>query len=42
MDIFKKLFGIEKSRIKPQCILTPLDEVGLFAGSQPAGRTRGD
>jgi len=25
MDVFKKLFGIEKSRIKPQCILTPLD-----------------
>jgi len=42
MDVFKKLFGIEKSRIKPQCILTPLDEVGLFAGGRAGGRARGD
>ena len=42
MDVFKKLFGIEKSRIKPQCILTPLDEVGLFAGVRPGGRARGE
>jgi len=38
MDVFKKLFGIEKSRIKPQCILTPLDEVGLFGGVRPGAR----
>jgi len=42
MDVFKKLFGVEKSCIKPQCILTPLDEVGLFAGARPGGRARGD
>jgi hypothetical protein len=42
MDVFKKLFGVEKSRIKPRCILTPLDEVGLFVGAGAAGRARGD
>jgi hypothetical protein len=42
MDVFKKLFGVEKARIKPQCILTPLDEVDLFAGARPGGRARGD
>jgi hypothetical protein len=42
MDAFKKLFGIEKSLIKPDCILTPLNEVDLFAGSQTAGRARGE
>jgi hypothetical protein len=42
MDVFKKLFGIEKGRIKPRCILTPLDEVGLFAGSRLRGCARGD
>jgi len=42
MDVFKKLFWVEKSCIKPQCILTPLDEVGIFAGTRPGGRARGD
>ena len=42
MDAFKKLFGVEKSRIKPDCILTPLNEVDLFAGSRTGGRARGD
>jgi len=42
MDTFKKLFGIEKSDVKPDCILTPLQEVDLFAGVRPAGRARGD
>ena len=42
MDTFKKLFGVEKSLIKPDCILTPLDEVDLFAGSRARGRARGE
>jgi hypothetical protein len=42
MDTFKKLFGVEKSLIKPDCILTPLNEVALFAGSRAGGRARGD
>ncbi len=42
MDLFKKLFGVEKSRIKPRCILTPLDEVGLFNGTRPGPGARGD
>lgn len=36
MDTFKKLFGVDKSRIKPDCILSPLDEAGLFAGTRLA------
>jgi hypothetical protein len=42
MDTFKKLFGVEKSLIKPDCILTPLNEVDLFAGSRARGRARGE
>jgi len=42
MDTFKKLFGIEKSLIKPDCILSPLNEVDLFAGSRTGERARGD
>jgi len=42
MDTFKKLFGVEKSLIKPDCILTPLNEVDLFAGSRAGDRARGD
>jgi hypothetical protein len=42
MDAFKKLFGVEKSHIKPDCILTPLDEVDLFAGTNAGQRARGD
>jgi len=42
MDTFKKLFGVEKSLIKPDCILTPLNEVDLFAGSRAGGRSRGE
>ena len=42
MDTFKKLFGVEKSLIKPDCILTPLDEVDLFAGSRAGGRAPGE
>jgi len=42
MDTFKKLFGIEKSLIKPDCILTPLNEVDLFAGPRTLERARGD
>ncbi|MBI5210145.1 MAG: hypothetical protein HY927_09275 [Elusimicrobia bacterium] len=42
MDIFKKLFGIEKSLVKPDCVLSPLNEVDLFAGSRAGGRGRGD
>jgi hypothetical protein len=41
MDVFKKLFGVEKSRIGPRCVLTPLDEVGLFVGAG-APRVHGD
>lgn len=40
MDAFKKLFGVEKSRIKADCILSPLNEVDLFAGS--GERAHGD
>ena len=40
MDTFKKLFGVEKSRIKPDCILSPLNEVDLFAGSRAGERAR--
>ena len=42
MDTFKKLFGVEKSLIKPDCILSPLGEVDLFAGSSAGRRARGD
>ncbi|MCX5795305.1 MAG: hypothetical protein NTY77_07425 [Elusimicrobia bacterium] len=42
MDTFKKLFGIEKSLIKPDCILSPLNEVDLFSGSGMGARARGD
>ncbi|HAH08438.1 MAG TPA: hypothetical protein DCM05_18245 [Elusimicrobia bacterium] len=38
MDAFKKLFGVEKADIQPDCILTPLDETSLFPGE----RARGD
>ena len=38
MDTFKKLFGIEKSLVKPDCILCPLDEVALFGGSRAGER----
>jgi hypothetical protein len=41
MDVFTKLFGVEKSHIKPRCILTPLDEVGLFVAAG-APRAHGD
>ena len=42
MDTFKKLFGIEKSFVKPNCILAPLNEVDLFAGPQAGVRARGE
>lgn len=42
MDIFKKLFGIDRSRVKPDCILSPLNEVPLFAGSKTGAGGRGD
>jgi hypothetical protein len=42
MDTFKKLFGVEKSFIKPDCILSPLNEVELFAGTKAGPRARGD
>ncbi|MFA6003641.1 MAG: hypothetical protein WC881_06195 [Elusimicrobiota bacterium] len=42
MDTFKKLFGTDKSRIRPDCILSPLNEVDLFAGPQAGERARGD
>jgi hypothetical protein len=42
MDTFKKLFGVDRSVIKPDCILTPLQEVDLFAGRRPGERLRGD
>lgn len=42
MDTFKKLFGVEKALIKPDCILTPLNDVELFGGSRAGGRARGE
>ncbi|MDD5656748.1 MAG: hypothetical protein PHF00_05780 [Elusimicrobia bacterium] len=42
MDAFKKLFGVEKARLQPDCIISPLDEVELFAGPGPVQRARGD
>jgi len=42
MDAFKKLFGVEKSSVKPDCILAPLGEEALFAGPRPGRRARGD
>lgn len=42
MDVFKKLFGVEKSLIKPNCILSPLNEVPLFSGLKIGPRSRGD
>jgi len=43
MDTFKKLFGIEKSLVRSNCILAPLDEVHLFAGSSAGvARARGE
>ncbi len=42
MDTFKKLFGIEKSCIKPDCILSPLNEVDLFSRHGMGKCARGD
>jgi len=42
MDTFKKLFGIEKSLVRSNCILAPLNEVDLFAGSSAGVRARGE
>ncbi|MFA6319161.1 MAG: hypothetical protein WC943_17245 [Elusimicrobiota bacterium] len=42
LDAFKKLFGVEKSRIRQDCILSPLNDAGLFAGPGAAERGHGD
>jgi hypothetical protein len=42
IDAFKKLFGIEKSRVRPDCVLSPLNEVDLLAGPKAGERCRGD
>ncbi|MDD5629339.1 MAG: hypothetical protein PHU21_09755 [Elusimicrobia bacterium] len=42
MDRFKKLFGIEKGLVKPDCILSPLHEVDLLAGPRVQRRARGE
>jgi hypothetical protein len=42
IDAFQKLFGIEKSRVQPDCILSPLNEVDLLAGPKAARHRRGD
>jgi hypothetical protein len=42
MDAFKKLFGVEKSGIKPHCIVSPLNEAVLFSGLKLGERAHGD
>jgi len=42
MDPFKKLFGVEKSSIKPLCIVSPLNEAALFSGLGLGARAHGD
>ena len=42
MDAFQKLFGIPKSQIKRDCILSPLNEAELFSDAKAGPRSRGD
>jgi len=42
MDSFKKLFGVEKTAIKEDCVLLPLSEMQLFSSLGGRERAHGD
>ncbi|MDD4005094.1 MAG: hypothetical protein PHW69_07830 [Elusimicrobiaceae bacterium] len=42
MPFFKKLFGVEKTAIRPHCIISPLNEAPLFCADKKPMRAHGD